>query len=367
MRRPLGTAVLLVLAATSLAAAQAPDPEAIGSLRNARVALAMKPGQPRAKLVYLAADMSPEEKAELKKLAPNVLVVSGLDEKSALGHSEAHGVDARLLTPELMKRCKSLVWAHSPGAGVDWLLPMPGLVENDRIVVTNARAVHAPAIADHTMGMLLALTRNLPYYAEAQKTGRWLRDQPPPRPSLALQGKTLLVVGLGGIGTEIATRAHAFGMRIIATRRSGTPSPDWVAKVGKPEDLLAYLAEADVVAIAVPLTAETERLFDDKAFAALKPGAFLLNISRGKVVDTAALLAALKGGRLAGAALDVTDPEPLPPDHPLWKQPNVIITPHVSSDAELTRERAAALFHENLRRFGAGEPLLNVVDKRAGY
>ena len=117
----------------------------------------------------------------------------------------------------------------------------------------------------------------------------------------------------------------------------------------------------------MPLTKETEHLFDDKAFAAMKTGAFLLNVSRGKIVDTDALLRALRSGKLAGAGLDVTDPEPLPANHPLWKEPNVVLTPHSSSDADLTRERRSALLKENLRRFGAGDALLNVVDKKAGY
>jgi len=127
------------------------------------------------------------------------------------------------------------------------------------------------------------------------------------------------------------------------------------------------LPEADVVAVCVPLTAETENLFNEAAFKAMKPGAILINIARGKVVNTDAMLAALKVGRLAGACLDVTDPEPLPPEHPLWNLPNVVITPHVASDAGITEERRLALTRENLRRFGAGEPLLNVVDKQAGY
>ena len=177
----------------------------------------------------------------------------------------------------------------------------------------------------------------------------------------------MLVVGIGGIGTEIAQRAHGFGMRVIATRRSETPAPAYVEKVGKPGDLMAMLPEADVVAVCVPLTAETEGMISEEAFAAMKPGAYLINIARGRIVDTDALVKALESGRLAGACLDVTDPEPLPEGHPLWKQQNVIITPHIAADGELTEERSAALFTENLRRFGAGEPLLNCVDKKAGY
>lgn len=320
----------------------------------------------RPKLTYLAADLSAAEVAELAADVPNVRIVSGLDRRSALAHAaQANGVDARLLTPELIARAPKLVWAHSPGAGVEWILSMPELVRAKRIVLTNSRGVHGPVIAEHAMAMLLALTRNLAFYREGQRGGRWLGD--PPRPSLALRGRTMFVVGLGGIGSEIAARAHAFGMRVIATRRTDAPAPSHIARVGKPADLHAFLAEADVVVICVPLTRETERLFDDRAFAAMKKGAFLLNVARGRIVDTDALRRALRSGKLAGAGLDVTDPEPLPADHPLWKDPNVLITPHVSSDAELTRERRTALFRENLRRFGARKPLLNVVDKKAGY
>jgi phosphoglycerate dehydrogenase-like enzyme len=177
----------------------------------------------------------------------------------------------------------------------------------------------------------------------------------------------MLIVGIGGIGSEIAQRAHAFGMRIIATRRSDTPAPDYVERVGKPNELAAMLPEADVVAICVPLTSETENLFDDAMIRRMKPGAYVINIARGRIINTDALIAALKEGRLAGAALDVTDPEPLPAGHALWSAPNVLITPHIAADGELTDQRWWALYKENLRRFGAGEPLLNCVDVQAGY
>ena len=213
--------------------------------------------------------------------------------------------------------------------------------------------------------MLLTLTRDLRAYAKEQDAGRW--NPGGSGAATALEGRTMLVVGLGGIGTEIAQRAAGFGMRVIATRRSDAPGPAYVEKVGRNEDLMAMLPEADVVAIAVPLTPETSGMFGAEAFAAMKPGAILINIARGKVVDTEAMLEALRSGRLAGACLDVTDPEPLPAGHALWSMPTVLITPHVASDAELTNERSWALLRENLRRFAAGEPLYNVVDKKAGY
>jgi phosphoglycerate dehydrogenase-like enzyme len=232
-------------------------------------------------------------------------------------------------------------------------------------VLTNMQGASGPAIADHAFGMLLSLSRELRFYAREQDAGRWARGGG--AHAFALQDRTLLVVGLGGIGTEIARRGAGFGMRVIATRRSDAPGPDYVERVGRSEDLLTLLPEADVVAIAVPLTAETEGLFDAEAFAVMKPGAILINVARGKVVDTAALLDALQSGRLGGACLDVTDPEPLPSGHALWREQRVVITPHVASDSDLTGERAVAVLRENLRRFGAGEPLLNVVNKSAGY
>jgi phosphoglycerate dehydrogenase-like enzyme len=251
---------------------------------------------------------------------------------------------------------------------VDHLMGVGPLVGNDRIVLSNSRAVHGPAIADHAMAMLLSLTRNLRVYAENQAAGRWARgDVDAGTRPMALQGRTMLVVGIGGIGSEIAQRAHGFGMRVIATRRSDAPAPEYVERVGHAGDLLAMLPEADVVAVCVPLTKETERLFGKEAFGAMKQGSYLINIARGRVVETEALVEALRSGRLGGACLDVTDPEPLPGDHPLWRMPNVVITPHVAAGGELTEQRSRALLRENLRRFGAGEPLLNVVDKRTGY
>jgi len=355
------------LVASLVGAQPTPDPaESIGSLRNARVAWPMGEGE-KVPLKFLAGELTDDQRAELASLAPNVRIVTGLTRDEALARAaEFHGIDARFATPEFLAKASNLVWVQAMSAGVDRYISIKPLVDNDRIVLTNMRAVHGPAIADHAFAMLLTLTRNMRHHAENQSRGEWARDDAGPR-SAALHGKTMLVVGIGGIGTEIAQRAHGFGMRVIATRRSDAPAPEYVERVGKPADLLMMLPEADVVAICVPLTAETEGLFEARAFGAMKPGAYLINIARGRIVDTDALLAALGSGRLAGACLDVTDPEPLPPDHPLWGQPNAVITPHVAADAEQTDERRWTLFKENVRRFGAGEPLLNCVDTRAGY
>ncbi len=316
--------------------------------------------------MYLAREMSAEQMAALSAVAPGVRIVTGLSREEAVARAaEFHAIDAFYATPALLRAAPRLRWVAAHSAGVDRYVSIPELRDRDEVVLTNFRAVHGPAIADHTFAMLLSLTRGLRASDAAQRNGEWNRAEDASR--IALDGRTMLVVGLGGIGTEIAKRAHGFGMRVIATRRGSDPAPDYVERVGKPSDLLAMLGEADVVAVAVPLTAETEGLFDAKAFAAMKRGSYFLNIARGKVVVTEALMEALRSGQLACAGLDVTDPEPLPAGHPLWSIPNVLITAHVAADAELTVERGWALEQENVRRFDKGEPLLNVVDKRLGY
>lgn len=340
--------------------------EEIGSSRNARIAIE-RSAQP-ATLTFFADEMTKKQAEDLARLAPHVRVVTGLSREAALARAaEAQGIDARFATAEFLRAAKNLVWIQAQSAGVDRYMTIPELVANDHVLLTNMRGVTGPAIADHAFAMLLALTRDLPIHLEGRETGAWNKEGSNDLQPIALQDRTLLVVGLGGIGTEIARRGHGFGMRVIATRRTDEPAPDFVDQVGKPNELRTFLAKADVVAICVPLTNETEHLFDRAAFAAMKPQSYLINVARGKIVDTAALVEALTSKHLAGACLDVTDPEPLPKHHPLWRMANVVVTPHVASRAELSDERGWALFRENMRRFDAGEPLLNVVDKQAGY
>ncbi|MFO0829115.1 MAG: D-2-hydroxyacid dehydrogenase [Phycisphaerales bacterium] len=360
--------VLASVVVAFAAASQSPPGDAAGfwSLRNARVAIVRDHDAGR--LTYFAREFAPERLKELREIAPHVEVVVGLTREQALARAaEAQAVDGYYATEEFLKAAKNLRWVQALSAGVDRLLAAPELMKRDDVVLTNFRGVHGPAIADHAFALLLTLTRDMPTAIADRAEGKWRRDDSNTLPRVALAGRTLLVVGLGGIGTEIAQRGHGFGMRVIATRRSDDPAPDYVAKVGKPSDLAAMVAEADVIALAVPLTDETKGLFDAAMFARCKRGAYLINIARGKVVDTNALLEALASGQIAGAGLDVTDPEPLPSDHPLWRKPNVIITPHIAADASITEERGWTVLRENLRRFDAGQPLVNVVDKRAGY
>jgi len=222
-------------------------------------------------------------------------------------------------------------------------------------------------MAEHVIAMMMAFARGLHFYIPERMAGRWTRDLPAPGRMLTLEGKTVLVVGLGGIGTEVARRAHALGMRVVATRASGREGPAFVSYVGLSDELHKLAGEADFIVNTTPLTPATTGMFDAKFFAAARPGAFFLNVGRGKSVVQADLIAALRSGRLAGAGLDVTDPEPLPSDSPLWQMQNVILTPHVSADSDLGNEVRYAIGIENLRRYVAGEKMLSVVDLGKGY
>lgn len=347
------------------ASSLAPTPPELGSLDGARVAIPTQGGE--RELLFLAGPTEPAQLAALQAAAPNVRCVVAESEDDALRLApEVDGADGRHCTPEFLAAAERLVWVQSPSAGVAWLLERDAIRARDEIVVTNMQGVHGPAIAEHVFGMLLTLTRDIGYHQHPDRRGAWEREGSG-REAIALSGRTMLVVGLGGIGREVARRAHGFDMEVLATRRSRTAPPAFVDRQGTADDLEEMLPLADVVVLCVPLTDETEGLIDARTLGLMKPGAYLVNIARGQVVDTDALVAALRSGRLAGACLDVTEPEPLPPGHALWDMPNVVITPHVASRAALTIGRKEALLEANLRRFGAGEPLLNVVDKTAGY
>ena len=269
-------------------------------------------------------------------------------------------------SPKLMRIAKNLRWLQHFGSGVDHCLLSPEAQDAD-FILTNAQHTAGPPIAEHVIAMLMMLTRNLQYFHHLQQEQTWQRPPDTPSPMIEIGGKTMLVAGLGGIGTEVARRAAALGMRVIATRRSGREGPEFVDYVGLPDELLELAAQADVIVNALPLTRETTGIFGREFFAAVKPGAYFISIGRGRNTDTAELIAALKSGRLAGAGLDVTDPEPLTKGHELWTLPNVIITPHISSMTDRGFERNLIVITENLRRYINGERLLNVVDIDRGY
>ena len=266
------------------------------------------------------------------------------------------------LRGEQVAQATRLRWLQTGGAGVEGLIPH---VQAGDLILTNARGVGAAPITEHMFGMLLMETRWLAQAWDHQKTRRWNGDGLGDRVGL-LSGKTLGVLGVGAIGGHSAEVGKAFGMRVVGLRRGGGAHPA-VEQMYTPDQRAAFLAECDVVMNTLPLTDATRGFLGRAEFAALRPGAILINTGRGKTVDTDALRDALQSGHLGAALLDVTDPEPLPDDHPLWTIENVYITPHYSGSRPDYGECADAIFLDNLRRYRAGQPLVNIVDKREGY
>ncbi len=267
---------------------------------------------------------------------------------------------------ELLDAGPKLRWVQLYSAGAERCLPLPRIAGGE-ILLTNMQRVSSQQIAEHVIGLLLALTRGLAPYMQAQLRGDWDPQAVPMNRRWEIGGRQMLVVGLGGIGTEVARRAHALGMQVSAIRASGRPGPEFVAEVARPDELLSYAARADVVVNSAPLTTATRGLFDAAFFAAMPAHGLFINVGRGASVVTEDLVEALENGKLGGAGLDVTDPEPLPASHPLWQAPNVIITPHVAAGSDKVLTRLIGVARENLRRYLAGEPMLSVVDVSRGY
>jgi phosphoglycerate dehydrogenase-like enzyme len=309
----------------------------------------------------------PERLAMLSAVAPGVEIVPYETREDAL--QAVAGADALIGTAsrELLEAGTDLRWVQVGSAGVERYLEIPQLASG-AVILTNGQRLASEVIGEHVMALTRALARGLNRAVGAQLAGQWQRSEIGDNaPLTKLRGKTLLVVGLGGIGTEVARLADGAGMRVTAIRNSRRSGPDFVDRVGLGEDLPAYMAEADVVVNCLPLTDDTRGIFDAELFARMKSSAFFINVGRGGTVVTADLMAALESGVIAGAGLDVTDPEPLPEGHPLWKAPNLIITPHFAAWSDEDPELRWLLYRENLRRFAAGEPLLSVVDPEAGY
>jgi phosphoglycerate dehydrogenase-like enzyme len=265
----------------------------------------------------------------------------------------------------LLEAGTKLRWVHISGAGVERYASL-AKIKDGSVTLTNFKIQQGPEIADHTFALLLSLTRNLGAFQRAQEQGAWGRNDAR-LPMIELRGRTLMVIGYGGIGTQVAERAKAFGMRVIAIDPKDLPISQTLDASGKPDELDELLPQADVVVSCVPHTPQTEKMLGTTQFAAMKKGAYVINVSRGKIVDTDALVKALQEKKLGGAGLDVTEPEPLPADHPLWKMPNVVITPHVAWASDQRPERQDELVLTNLARFARGLTLKNRVDPAKGY
>ena len=379
-------ALLAAVGFTSLALAKdepapAPDPKAVEiihelALPEAATALRDQPGWKAPKRIVIATGnpngtTSTQQTDPLKAVAPGVEIVPVADAEELakqVGNADAIvGGDDTVCDPRVLAAAgKRLRWVAIMSAGVEGCLGKPEL-GRPGLTVTNMRAVAGPVMAEHTLALMLALSRSLQVSIGRQATGEgWNRNFAGSQPQ-ALDGKTLLVVGLGGIGTEVARRAHALGMKVIATRNSSKTGPDYVSYVGLPDELPTLISQADVVVSSLPLVPATTNVFDAKMFARMKKNAFFINVGRGGSVVTDDLVAALNSGTIAGVGLDVTEPEPLPKDHPLWKAKNIIISPHMSALSDLGQVARLTILREQVRRFAAGDKLLSVVDFKKGY
>ncbi len=271
------------------------------------------------------------------------------------------------LRAKQLKDAKKLKWLHSTAAGVAQLM-YPELRDSG-ILVTNPSGVFSVPMAEHTMGLILALARNFPDAVRQQDLAHWSQQDlwDKPQHLSELNGRVLLIVGYGSIGRELARRAKAFDMRVWGVTRSGNGDHSHVETIFSAVQLHEALAEADYVVISAPETAETKHLIGAPELARMKRGARLINVGRGSLLDEEALVRALKSDALGGAAIDVAQTEPLPADSPLWKAPNLLITPHTSALSDQLWNRQAALLVELLERWFSGQEMFNVVDLARGY
>lgn len=299
---------------------------------------------------------------QLKEAAPNARFIPFEDRAEMLELlPKADALYGGSPREDMLDRCAKLRWIHMRSAGVDRYFPQE--LAKRGIALTNGSGAYDIPIAEHVFAMALALTRRIHLYICNQIEKRWERGETP----ADLYGKNLGIYGMGSIGTRVAQIGAAFGMKAYGVARRERSKPDFAEALWTPERLDDLLGMSDLFVVCLPLTNATRNCVGAREFGLMKPTALFFNIGRGATVNAAALTRALTEGQIAGAGLDVTNPEPLPVESPLWNMPNVVLTPHVSGSSAVSAARGEEIAIENIRRFAAGEPLLNVVDPQHGY
>ncbi len=315
----------------------------------------------------LSARYKPDHLARIAQAAPGSRIVTVSLE--GLADGDLSDVEVLLRGPmlqgifdRLLSRCPRLMWVHSATAGVERVLT-PAALERG-IAITNARGVFSDPIAEYVLMMVLAISRRLPLLLELQRERTWQ-----PLEGREMADITIGVVGLGSIGRRVAELALTFGSHVIATRRQAGTTDGLTGdiEVLSSEQLADLMSRSDFIVLALPLTTGTEGMFDASLLSHAKPGSWLINVARGALIDDRALLRAVSEGPLGGAVLDAFRDEPLPADSAMYSSPNIIVTPHTSWSSGRVLDRSIELFCDNLRRFSRGDPLLNLVDPRAGY
>jgi phosphoglycerate dehydrogenase-like enzyme len=309
--------------------------------------------------------VSPDMMKELGSASPQVRLVPVTPNTVMQEIADADAFIGNI-RPEQVRAGKNLKWVQVMSAGVEGVLHRSGSndLRDSQIVLTNNQIVQGPEIADHALAMLLALGRGIPAFVMQRPKEVWRGG---PYSGIELNGRTALVIGVGGIGTQIAIRCWAFGMDVLGVDPEDIPYTPFIKKVVKPDQIDEVVPQADVVFISAPHTALSHKMMGARQFDLMKNGSYFIAVSRGGLYDMNGLVKALDAKKLAGAGVDVTDPEPLPQGHALWKFENVIITPHIAGRSDKDRARMVGTIRENIRRFAEGKPLINVVDKQKGY
>jgi len=308
------------------------------------------------KLLLLAPDLDPSWPDKIRQAVTGVDVKAFADPQDAAVDLADADAAYGTVPPDLFARAPKLRWICASRAGLGGAWFHDALVKSD-VIVTNMRGSYNEHLAAHAVAFLLAFARRFDNYLP-QKS--WQRGPQ----MIDLPAQTVLIVGVGGAGGEASTLCTAL---VLGIDPQVTERPAGMADLATPDRLEEYLGEADFVILTTPETPETVGMFNARLFSRMKRGAYFINIARGRCVVTADLVEALRSGHLAGAGLDVANPEPLPPNHPLWSMPNVLITPHVAIYGTPYREKWEAILIENCRRFATGQPLLNVVDKEKWF
>ncbi len=312
-----------------------------------------------------------ESQQILKEAAATEAMIVTTDDELSAHLPDAEVVCSYFMPYDWRTLAPKLRWLQFPGAGVDSLAPTGLLDANSGVIVTTAAGIHAETISEYVLGSMLMFNWNWPLMVRLQDEHKWARSASWYHlGGRELAGQTLGIIGLGHIGRRIAQLGHAFGMQVLGTRRSIHTSKEQESEVDQsflPEQLHELLPLCDYVVISVPLTRETEKLIGEAELRMMRSNTYLVNIARGRVIDEQALVRALREGWIAGAGLDVTEEEPLPPESPLYSMPNVILTPHISGNSVHYDTRLAALFADNLKRYRSDQELLNQYEPSRGY
>ncbi|AGB40837.1 phosphoglycerate dehydrogenase-like oxidoreductase [Halobacteroides halobius DSM 5150] len=313
-------------------------------------------------LIMFDSNFTAEQLNKLQEIIPNGIVNNVAYDNVSVEMLNRADIIFGWPTEEELQEAKNLQWLHLPSAGVDEYANQD-LYHSSDIIVTNSSGVYGLPIAEHVFSLILAFNRNLPHYLKQKQKKEWHRKET----RKDLWESTIGILGLGDLGSKVAKRAKAWEMKVVAVNRTIKEAPDYIDCLYDPTGIDQLLAQSDYIVLALPQTEETKGIISTAELKQMKEDAFLVNVGRGSLIDQPALIKALKKEWIAGAGLDVTTPEPLPKDNPLWELSNVILTPHYSGNSPTNYQRLFNIFSKNLRHYITEESLENVVDFKAGY